>query len=69
MAQTTGISISHEARDELRRFQAKAIGTVQARLNMSDTVRLAVALAEQHLSAEGAAAWRALTTDPNGAEQ
>lgn len=50
MSNYTQVSVSPQARDELRRFQALAGGQVGARLTMTDALALAVAIATTHLS-------------------
>lgn len=63
----TAINVSHEARDDLRVFQAAAIGLMRRRVNMTDAMRLALRLATAHLAAEGEAAWESMqATAPNG---
>lgn len=65
----TGISISHAARDDLRLFQARAVGALGQRLNMSEALRLAVKIATDHLSTDAGTAWQSLITEPNGEAQ
>lgn len=41
----TGITVSHDARDALRKFQAIACGWTEARLTMSDALIIAIKIA------------------------
>jgi len=58
----TGISVTPEARDAVRRFQAVAGGKLATRITVSDALLIAVHLAEQHADEVPAAALAVLTT-------
>lgn len=58
----TGISITPDARDAIRRFQAVAGGKLAHRITLSDALVIAVHLAEQYADDIPAAAQAVLTT-------
>lgn len=45
---TTGISITHVARDDIRRYAATATGALGRRVTLTDALRLAVSIAAAH---------------------
>jgi hypothetical protein len=68
-ADYTGISITIEARSDLRRFAAAATGALGERVTMTDALRLAIRIASDHL-AEVPGAWQELSApDTNGEAQ
>lgn len=48
----TGVSITPEAREDLRLFAARAGGVIGQRISITDALRLAVHIASAHLTAD-----------------
>ena len=56
----TGVSITPEARDDLRLFAAKSGGVLGQRVSITEALRLAVHIASAHLATDGLSSARAL---------